>query len=151
LNALGGLEIALPTATVETAEIKVYVSGAEARPGDYTLRPDDRLEEALRAAGGGTPDADLLAINLAARLRDEQQVVVPTRMPGSLPMLAPLDINIASVEALQALPGIGPVRAAAIVRYREEHGPFPDVQALDQVPGLGPTTVDRLKGMVVAR
>ena len=161
LAAPGGLEIVLPTPTVEPSEIKVYVSGAVATPGVYTLRPGDRLEDALRAAGGPSPDADLLAINLAVRLRDEQQVIVPSKTAARPPgdqaagstsaQVQPLDINSASAAALEALPGIGPVRAAAIVRYREEHGPFPSVEALITVPGIGPATVANLKGLVVAR
>lgn len=163
LNASGGLEVVLPTPTVEPAEIKVYVSGAVARPGVYSLRPGDRLEDALRAAGGPASDADLLAVNLAARLRDEQQVIVPAQNPGgaagagaSSPTVSQsatrlLDINTASAQALESLPGIGQELAVRIVRYREEHGPFPSVEALILVPGIGPKKLADVKDLVVAR
>ncbi|MSQ33763.1 MAG: ComEA family DNA-binding protein [Dehalococcoidia bacterium] len=128
-----------------------------------------RIYAAPRRPAGGRPAGrrwavarpDLLAINLAVRLRDEQQVIVPSKTaarppddqaPASTPAQAqPPDINSASTAALEALPGIGRVRAAAIVRYREEHGPFPSVEALSAVPGIGPATVASLKGLAVAR
>jgi competence protein ComEA len=158
LNTRGSLEIVLPTPTTEATEIKVYVSGAVSQPGVYTLRPGDRLDEAVRAAGGPSSDADLLAINLATRLHDEQQVIVPTRQPGvatgtrATPSPATLlDINTASAQALDALPGIGPELAAAIVRYRDEHGPFPNVESLIAVPGIGPKRMADVRPLIVAR
>lgn len=159
LTSHEGVEIVTPVPVAEPTEIKVYVAGAVAAPGVYALKPGDRLEDALLAAGGAAPDADLLAINLAVRLRDQQQVVVPVKKPEAVPTAVaaqstapqPVDLNTASAEALQVLPSIGPVRAAAIVRYRDEHGPFASVEALVQVPGIGPKTVADLRGLVVAR
>src|SRR3990172_6652045 len=72
------LEVVLPTATPKVPkEVKVYVTGQVVHPGVYTLRDSDRVEDAIRIAGGPTSEADLIRINLAARVRDEQQVHVP--------------------------------------------------------------------------
>ncbi len=110
------LEIALPTPTVAPTELKVYVSGAVVRPGVYTLRPSDRIDDALRLAGGPTPDADLARINLAAPLRDGQQIHVPRVGEAASPLgQQRVNINTAPASLLDTLPGIGEVRAKRIV------------------------------------
>jgi len=132
--------------------IVVDVAGAVRRPGLYRLPPGARIADALALAGGATRKADVTLVNLAAPLADGEQVVVPVRgaatASGGSPT-APLDLNSASAEQLDALPGIGPATAAKIVAFRQEHGPFRTVNDLDAVPGIGPSRIDQLKGLVI--
>jgi competence protein ComEA len=127
------LEIRLDNAPA--AEIQVYVAGAVARPGVYYLRDGDRWIDALEAAGGPAADADLESVNLARRVYDEDQVVVPrVEEPAASPVgvlgasQAPsderIDVNAAPEALLETLPGIGPVRAGSIVGSRQTNGPF---------------------------
>ena len=133
-------------------EVLVHVAGAVRRPGVYRLREGMRIDDALRLAGGPRRRADLSAINLAAKVEDGRQVLVPERAragarapvagPGSGAATgqapgAPVDINTATIEQLDALDGIGPATAQSILDYREEHGGFESVEELGQVPGIG--------------
>ena len=122
------LEVRSVEAPAGDGVLKVYVTGAVARPGIYQLQPGDRYADALAAAGGPTDDAEPLAVNMARRVRDEDHVHVPRHgeaAPGG-PATAssPLDLNTASVAQLETLPGIGPVRAQQIVESRGKHGAF---------------------------
>jgi competence protein ComEA len=135
----------------------VDVAGAVRRPGLYSLHSGSRIDDAIAAAGGATRKAQLDAVNLAAPVADGEQVVVPRRGPagvavaspaGSSPS-APLDLNTATLEQLEALPGIGPVTAQKILDYRQEHGAFHSVDELQGVPGIGPSHMAQLKGLVI--
>lgn len=145
------------------AEIAVHVAGAVRHPGVVRLPPGARVADALDAAGGAAPNAALDALNLARSLSDGDQVVVP--IPGaSPPAMAPtgaassataarrpdgrLDLNRASVAELEELPGIGPVLAARIVAWRDEHGPFTTVGQLRDVPGIGERTFQNLADLL---
>jgi competence protein ComEA len=145
------------------AKLVVYVVGAVRRPGVYRLAEGMRVEDAVLRAGGTTPKADLIGVNLAAPLADGEQVLVPARLPpavaaaegvvgsvggGSVPA-GPVQLSVATVEQLDTLPGIGPVTAQKIVDYRTTHGAFRSVDALDDVPGIGPSRVEQLRGLVV--
>jgi competence protein ComEA len=142
------------------AQVVVDVVGAVRRPGLYHLRQGTRIADAVALAGGSTPEADLALVNLAAPLADGEQVVVPSRSPvggaiaasppvaGASPT-APLDLNTATAEQLDALPGIGPATAAKIVAFRQSHGAFHAVDELDAVPGIGPSRIAQLKGLVL--
>ncbi|MFN2556222.1 MAG: helix-hairpin-helix domain-containing protein [Nitriliruptorales bacterium] len=138
-----------PSAEVEIA---VHVAGAVKRPGLVRLPRGARVADALEAAGGTTPEAVLDALNLARQLSDGDQVVVP--VAGAAPPAIPaagaattgtgarrpdgrLDLNRASADELEELPGIGEVLAARIVEWRQEHGPFTSVGQLREVPGIG--------------
>ena len=149
---------------VAPARLVVDVVGAVRRPGVYRLRTGARVEDAVARAGGATPRADLVGVNLAAPLADGEQVLVPARLPAAVaaaqgaptpsagPGAAPagtVQLSVATVEQLDALPGIGPVTAQKIVDYRTAHGPFRSVDDLDAVPGIGPSRVDQLRGLVV--
>jgi competence protein ComEA len=139
--------------------IVVDVAGAVRRPGLYRLRQGARIAAALARAGGATRRADSAAVNLAEPLVDGEQVVVPVRVGAgagaaestSSSHAPPVDLNTATAEQLDALPGIGPVTAEKIVAYRQAHGPFRSLAALDAIPGIGPARIENLKGLVVQR
>jgi competence protein ComEA len=143
-------------ARVTSAQLVVYVSGAVRRPGLYRLAQGTRIDDAIALAGGATAKADLVAVNLAAPLADGEQIVVPLRgaaaasSGGAGPSAtAPLDLNSASLEQLDALPGIGPATAQKILDYRQAHGAFHSLEELDAVPGIGPARIEQLKGLVL--
>jgi len=120
-------------ADVPAEEISVYVTGAVQRPGVYPMTDGDRWIDALEAAGGPTEDANLAAVDLARRVRDEDTILVPglgqTAAAGA--SQGPLvNINTASTEELEALPGIGEVRAGRIVQSRQQDGPFASADEL---------------------
>ena len=152
---------AVPSAPVR-AVLVVHVVGEVRRPGLYRLRDGSRIADAVHRAGGALRDADLSAVNLAAPLVDGIQVAVPARAaPGVAPStsagatgaggagIVPLvSLSAATLDQLDALPGVGPVTAQKIVDYRTEHGPFASVDDLDAVPGIGPTRVEQLRDLV---
>jgi competence protein ComEA len=138
----------------------VDVVGAVRRPGLVRLPPGARVADAVAQAGGLGPKAERSAVNLAAPVSDGQQVVVPRRgsapvgaaAPGASPAAAPTEpvsLSTASLEELDALPGVGPVTAQKIVAYRQEHGAFRSVDELDAIPGIGPSRIADLRGLAV--
>jgi competence protein ComEA len=155
-----------PTATVAPtptpAPLRIYVSGAVQQPDVYVLPPKSIVKDALDAAGGATDDADLAQINLAVELSDQQQVHVPRIGETSVPDTSPgtgnaeapaakVNINTASVEELDTLPGIGPAIAQRIVDYREANGNFATIEDLQNVKGIGPSTYEELKDRITVR
>ncbi len=133
-------------------DLVVHVAGAVRRPGVYRMPVGSRVDDAVSRAGGAAPRAELEAVNLAARLADGQQVVVPERVPGGGGAIAgvateggPISLGTATVEQLEEIEGIGPVTAAAIVEFRDEHGGLASVDQLDQVSGIGPATMESLR------
>ena len=137
------------------AQLVVDVAGAVRRPGLYHLAAGTRIADAVAAAGGATAKADIALVNLAAPLADGEQVLVPARgavtasASGAPSPTAPLDLNTANLEQLDALPGVGPATAQKIVDYRQAHGPFRSVDELEAVPGIGPAKLAQLKGLVI--
>jgi competence protein ComEA len=130
--------------------VTVDVAGAVAKPGVYRLSADNRVEDALKRAGGPTRRADLSQINRAAKLEDGRQILVPLRPSKSTPAAAqpgastapaapeqPINLNTATLEQLDTLDGVGPATAQKILDYRAEHGGFSSVDELDQIPGIG--------------
>ncbi len=134
-------------------DVVVDVTGAVARPGVYRLPIGARVTDAVQRAGGASGGALLEAINLAARLADGQQVVVPKRGPGGTPLAAtgasgeegPISLGTATAEQLDTIDGIGPVTAEKIIEYRDQQGGLASVDQLDQVSGIGPATMESLR------
>jgi competence protein ComEA len=160
---VGSAEAGASPAPAVVPKLVVYVVGAVRRPGVYRLAEGTRVEDAVLRAGGTTPKADLIGVNLAAPLADGEQVLVPARLPAAVAAAegsvgsgggrptppGPVQLSVATVEQLDTLPGIGPVTAQKIVDYRTAHGAFRSVDALDDVPGIGPSRVEQLRGLVV--
>jgi competence protein ComEA len=152
------VRVSAPARTVTSAQLYVNVVGAVRRPGLYRLPDGARVADALARAGGVTQRAQVELVNLAARVADGEQVVVPRRgAGGAAPVPAgsgtaaasgPVHLNSATIEQLDALPGVGPVTAQKIVDYRQEHGGFKSVDDLDAVPGIGPARLENLRGLV---
>ncbi len=158
----------LPTATA--GPLRVYVSGAVANPAVYTLPPGSIIDDAVRAAGGLSADADPVAVNLAGPLVDGMQIYVPTvdeGAPTPPPVSAPaatadlgasrmggvtigglIDINLATQADLEMLPGIGPTMAANIIAHREANGPFVTIEAIMDVPGIGEGKFAAMKDLI---
>jgi competence protein ComEA len=151
--------------STESGTVTVYVGGAVARPGLYTLPSGERIEAALLAAGGLAEDANPDGLNRAARLRDEAQIVVPRKGEPTIPpaqlvvgspvpqqiqptittgskasptvaATGPINVNTATANELAQLPGVGPKLAQAIIDYRLEHGPFTGPADLAKVQGI---------------
>jgi competence protein ComEA len=150
--ASGGTKEATFAVGGSSGDIVVHVAGAVRRPGVYRMPAGSRVDDAVSRAGGAAPRAELEAINLAARLADGQQVVVPERVPGGIGATVaaggeegPISLGTATVEQLEEIEGIGPVTAADIVEFRDEHGGLSSIDQLDQVPGIGPATMESLR------
>ncbi|CAJ1496088.1 ComEA family DNA-binding protein [[Mycobacterium] kokjensenii] len=158
--------------------VVVSVVGLVHKPGLATLSPGSRIADALTAAGGALDGADTIGLNLARPLVDGEQIVVGLAPPDGPPVLGssvgptapgpdaphtgatpaaerpepkpgqPIDLNTATVEQLDALPGVGPVTAAAIVAWRDTHGRFTRVEQLGDVDGIGPARLEKLRALV---
>lgn len=139
--------------------IKVQISGEVMFPGVYSMSPDDRVIDAIAAAGGNGPNADLSGINLSKRVQDEARYHVPAIGDSTSAFYARaanpgdqgsglIDLNTAQSRELETLPGIGPSLANAIIVYREDNGPFAAVDDVDNVPGIGPKTLNSIRQMV---
>jgi competence protein ComEA len=153
--------------------VVVDVAGAVRRPGVYRLEGGARVDDAVRRAGGPTTRADLTGVNLAAKVEDGRQYIVPERAdPGSASGAGmasgadaggggsggvagggptpgqPLNLNTATADQLDQLDGVGPATARKILAYRQSKGGFRSVAELDQVPGIGPQRLAALRDLV---
>jgi competence protein ComEA len=153
----------LPTATPlpspTPAPIRVYVSGAVRSPSVCELPVGATVEDAVGAAGGPTADADLACINLALELQDQQHVHVPKEGEADPPPVlsgggseqggtGPININTATADELETLPGVGEVTAQRIVAYREENGPFESIEEIQEVAGIGAKTFEGMRDLI---
>lgn len=153
--------------SAESGPLVVHVAGAVVSPGVYALAPGARVIDAVEAAGGLDPDAMADAVNLAAAVGDGQKVYVPRvgevaaivagvsgdvtgggSTPGGGESSGQVNINSATADELDTLPGVGPATAAAIIDHRQQHGPFATVDDLTDVRGIGPTKLEALRGLV---
>jgi competence protein ComEA len=162
-STIAELSAAEPTTSVALQRLTVHVTGAVVRPGVYELPADARVHTAVEAAGGATATADPDALNLAAAVVDGTRIYVPIvgeevrveLITSPAPATATgdaggalVDVNRATPEQLQTLPGVGPATAAAIVTERERNGPFLGVDDLDRVPGIGPAKLAAIRDLV---
>lgn len=133
--------------------VTVHVSGAVAAPGLVSVDGGARVADAIAAAGGALPAADLGRLNLAAPISDGQQLVVPAASGGTMAGEPAADgrvrINVADATTLEALPGVGPVLAQRIVAHRQANGPFAVVEDLLDVPGIGEGKLASLRDSVL--
>ncbi|MBA8825408.1 competence protein ComEA [Saccharopolyspora lacisalsi] len=143
-------------------ELVISVVGEVHRPGLVTVEPGSRVADALRAAGGALPDTEVTALNLARELTDGEQLYVGVPVPanargsdrspqgrrGAGTGTAKLDLNRASREDIEELPGVGPVTAKRILRWRREHERFTEVGQLREISGIGEVRFSRLREMV---
>ena len=145
-----------PAASPPAKRLVVHVVGAVRRPGLYRVRDGSRVADAVARAGGATARADLTAVNLAAPVVDGSQVLLPPRAgPGAVAAdsgvpaaTAKVSLSSATLEQLDALPGVGPVTAQRILDHRERSGAFGSVDDLDAVPGIGPARLEQLRELV---
>ena len=163
-----------PAAPAPQGPVIVSVVGLVHKPGLVTLSAGARIADALNAAGGALDGADLIGLNMARRVADGEQIIVgiaappgePTTMGSSVASAAPstttaeasaasgtappasVDLNAATEEDLDGLPGVGPVTAAAIVAWRAANGAFTSVDQLADVDGIGPARLEKLRAQV---
>ncbi|MGU3649955.1 helix-hairpin-helix domain-containing protein [Mycolicibacterium sp. A43C] len=158
--------------------VVVSVVGLVNKPGLVTLEVGGRVADAVELAGGALDGADLVGLNMARRVADGEQIIVglaappgspspmgssvrsvaePSGQPGQASTAATtgsvgdrVNLNTATAEELDALPGVGPVTAAAIIAWRDANGPFGSVDQLGEVDGIGPARLDKLRDLVVA-
>ena len=144
------------------ALVVVHVAGEVQRPGVYRLRASDRVQDAVQLAGGATHKANLDGLNLAAKLEDGRQIVVPRRGAAAggdagasdpaggdaAAPAGPVNLNTATTEQLDALDGVGPTTAQKIIAYRRQHGGFGSVSELDRIPGIGEKRMAALRERV---
>ena len=168
-----------PTTSSPPEEVVVHVVGAVLAPGVVRIAAGSRVVDAVAAAGGLAPGADTQRVNLAAPVVDGSRIVVPAvgvEVPAEVPTSAvsaaggpggtagggtagggvaavagPVELNTATAEQLDALPGVGPATAEAILAYREANGPFTSVEQLLDVRGIGEAKLESLRDLVVVR
>ena len=164
----GGAAPASPAApAIPPVTVTVHVVGQVASPGVYAVPAGGRVADAVVAAGGAAAEADLEQVNLAARVSDGERLYVPKKGEAPPPVPAgaspapvaaaggkaapaggPVDLNTATAEQLEALPGVGPATSKAILTYRSSHGRFRSVTELLEVPGIGPAKLEALRPLV---
>jgi len=147
--------VLLPVPT--QSPITVYISGEIENTGLFTLPAGSRVDDVIHAAGGTTDNANLDALNLAKIVEDGEQIIVPelviseSNVDGTKPVnpsLILVNINTATLEQLDTLPGIGPKTAQNIIDFRNANGPFESIEEIQDVPNIGPVTFDKIKDLI---
>ena len=147
----------------EPIYITIYIVGEVNKPDVYELPINSIIKDAIEKAGGPTEDADLVAINLARKVKDGEEIIVPTKqvfisdssdLGNSTSTVGTnasgkININTASAKELEALPGIGEVKSNAIVQYRKDYGLFRDIRDIMNVSGIGEITFENIKDLIV--
>ncbi len=152
-------------------KITIYISGAVNRPGIVTIESDKRLYDAVELLGGTTKEADLNGVNLSVRLEDEQHYIIPkigetisvtSNDSSNNPNLknepksesknisneSKVNINIATIEELDSLPGVGEATANKILQHREENGQFNSIEDIKNVNGIGDKKYENIKDLI---
>ncbi|WP_026689175.1 helix-hairpin-helix domain-containing protein [Alteribacter aurantiacus] len=143
----------------ESVQVDVYVDvkGAVKQPGVYMFPEGARIQDAISKAGGMVSEADEDRVNLAQRLQDEMVVYIPVKgeegilevsQGGQSSASDLININTATQQELETLPGIGPSKAQAILSYVQEHGPFSQVDDITNVPGIGAKSFETLETLI---
>ncbi|GAB2578589.1 ComEA family DNA-binding protein [Kribbella endophytica] len=153
-----GTPVAAPTTAkppTPQATLVIHVAGKVRRPGLIHTKSGNRVADALEAAGGALPGTDLTTLNLARPLTDGEQILVgtpnlppttsSTNRPPTPTTTGPIDLNTATIDQLDDLPGVGPVLAQRILDYRTEHGRFTTIDQLQEVSGVGTKKYEDLK------
>lgn len=172
VEAATATPVPTPSPTPTPAPVRVYVTGAVVNSDVYFLSAGSIIKDAIAAAGGFTPDADRERINQALELQDQQQIHVPrlgeTNAPppvqGGVVQQKPasrsaapvatgklINLNTATLEELDSLPGIGPAIAQRIIEYRESAGGFKSVEQIVEVSGIGEATLAKIKDLVTVQ
>jgi competence protein ComEA len=155
-NTLQPLDIpthSTPAITPET--VTVYITGAVHHPGLYHIPKDTRIVDALKIAGGKTPQANLEKVNLASKIKDGQRIFVPEKKAPKTPArttevqtITPVNLNHASTESLSKIPKLSAKTAADIVAFREKNGPFTHIDDLTKVKGIGLKTLEKWRAYI---
>jgi competence protein ComEA len=139
--------------------LTIDIAGEVVKPGVYQLPPDSLVLDAIEAAGGLLVDADINTLNMAAELSDGQKIIVKTKgqepvLPDGVERLVPIEvtgpinINTATAEQLDTLPGIGPSKASDIITYRQKNGAFDRIEDIQNVSGIGPATFEAIRSLI---
>ena len=153
------IKIVPSTPTPPKTTVRVFVSGSVIAPDVYELPIDSLVQDAIQAAGGHAPEADLNQINLARQVKDQEQIFVPCRVvkpelpEGSQPVpvatSGKINLNTATAADLESLSNIGPALAQRIIEYRAENGSFSSPEDIKKVRGIGDTTYERIKDRIM--
>jgi competence protein ComEA len=154
----GEVKIVDPSETKSGQVCKVDVEGAIRHPGVYSLSPDNRVEDAIKAAGGALANADLSKVSngLAAKISDGQRIMIPFVVDTNSVSEASstgesdgrININTASLAELDTLPGVGPATAQKIIDYRQQNGSFGSIEDIMKVSGIGQAKFDNMKDKI---
>jgi competence protein ComEA len=142
----------------EPTLMTIYVTGAVKNPDVYKLNEGSIIKDAINIAGGPLDNADLVSVNLARKIQDGEEIIVPFKVDnnitnesnnnGSTAKNGKININTASLSELESLPGIGEVKANAIINYRKSNGLFKDIKDIVNVSGIGEKTFDMIKDLI---
>ena len=149
--------------TYQEELVIIHLSGAVNSPGVYSFTQPVRLFELIEKAGGEQDSADLSALNLASIIYDGSKIHIPAQGEAAVQVVSPVNsgtvnqknalvnINTATMEQLEALDGIGKVKAKDIITYRQENGSFKKVEDIMRVKGIGPSTYDKIRSVIIAK